>query len=811
MIPQAWTTWWSCTGPRTNGWWPESLRRAPISTSISVTARCSTSGSPASGKTWDTWSSCMWSRKTRRTCPDGAGGPASIGLSSLFNTLACCSRGSAWRSFHSPIIPSPESPRRDSGDTSTPAGKDPLTGNGKQGYRRPWNGAILRHRALEHTCRGFECGRPCRKRQPLEEDGDRLPVKPFPSYGFRPERLPLWLLLLALSTLFLCSFDKGYFYRPGPNDWNTAKNLAIAENLSPDHGFRLFLRCDRQGPGDAPTYGMYSHFPVGGYALIKLAILPFGTDLSARILAARMLMLLLFSAAALLAFHSLARITSHRWVALAAVLAAFSSFYMLLYSNAISVEMSVDLFAVMLVFHGMVVFVQEGRFRQLLARTCVALLLGWHVYAFLLPFLILGSGERGGPGVEGRDRAVAACAFHRGGGVAQPLHGAGRVLGAVRRGRPGLQLRQRVRRVRRRDAGERTAVSPVHAQPDRTGPGVEHRLPPCGLADLPATAALSCLRGLRSIRADRLGSRVCWRWFSSAPFSASGLFGAAVVGFPPVLLLMVAWSHPRPWFALRGRCWPGGAACSLATLALSGFFWALPMRHNTANLHPRLRGPVLRGRPAGVLLAAPAVRPQALGAWSGGRPCRCGAARLRRLHLPDGTTDGARTPGRPRSNWPPWPNSGASAKPPGERWLLLLESVKPDWSWQVMKRIYGWRYYLAGSVLSHSLHTEQPIIHSLYYLAGSVLIQHFPDVETAARAADFLVTRDRVESDALLTPGNEQVFLYDSAGMDDLMELYRTTYQRAVSGEPAARSHFDVYLGDGTLIHVREPCVRDDV
>ena len=52
--------------------------------------------------------------------------------------------------------------------------------------------------------------------------------------------------------------------------------------------------------------------------------------------------------------------------------------------------MSVDLFAVMLVFHGMVVFVQEGRFRQLLARTCVALLLGWHVYAFLLPFLILG-------------------------------------------------------------------------------------------------------------------------------------------------------------------------------------------------------------------------------------------------------------------------------------------------------------------------------------------------------------------------------------------------------------------------------------
>ena len=32
-----------------------------------------------------------------------------------------------------------------------------------------------------------------------------------------------------------------------------------------------------------------------------------------------------------------------------------------------------------------------------------------------------------------------------------------------------------------------------------------------------------------------------------------------------------------------------------------------------------------------------------------------------------------------------------------------------------------------------------------------------------------------------------------------------------VSGEPAARSHFDVYLRDGRLFHVREPCVREDV
>ena len=86
---------------------------------------------------------------------------------------------------------------------------------------------------------------------------------------------------------------------------------------------------------------------------------------------------------------------------------------------------------------------------------------------------------------------------------------------------------------------------------------------------------------------------------------------------------------------------------------------------------------------------------------------------------------------------------------------------------------------------------------------------HAKDLEADTRAADFIVTRDRVESDALLTPGNEQVFLYDSAGTDDLVEFYRAIYRQVVSGEPVARSHFDVYLGDGTLVHVREPCRED--
>ncbi len=602
-----------------------------------------------------------------------------------------------------------------------------------------------------------------------------------------PGRLTLWLLLLALSTVFPYSFDKGYFYRPGPNDWNTAKNLAIAENLSPDHGFRLFLRWI-PGPGDAPTYGMYSHFPVGGYALIKLAILPFGTDLSARILAARMLMLLLFSAAALLAFHSLARITSHRWVALAAVLAAFSSFYMLLYSNAISVEMSVDLFAVMLVFHGMVVFVQEGRFRQLLARTCVALLLGWHVYAFLLPFLILGLASeavrawKDGTALWPRVRSTGAAVLrsrYMALGVFSVLFGAV-VL--------GFNFANEYAAF-----GGETRVSElpsVQSMLSRTGLDQElntvfHRVG--WLIFLQQQLFRVCVASVPFVLTD-------WgvdllEWFSSAPFSASVFSGLPLwVSLPALLMVMVASTTvvclAGPLLARRRRM-------LVATLALSGFFWALPMRHNTANpthdfealyyvgvplvfysllllyVHRRWgHGPVV-GLAVAALLAFVVSTFQMNHRWRpDARAAEIQLATLAELGSIRETTRG--------------------------KVLLLLESVKPDWSRQSTSLSPFTRRY------------------NLYNLAGSVLIQHF-DVETAARAADFLVTRDRVESDALLTPGNEQVFLYDSAGMDDLMELYRTTYQRAVSGEPAARSHFDVYLGDGTLIHVREPCVRDDV
>ncbi len=615
-------------------------------------------------------------------------------------------------------------------------------------------------------------------KRPSSKGEDGPPV--YPSRNFRSGRFPLLLLLLALSTVFLCNVDKGYLHRRNLHDFNTIRNLAMAENLSPDHHFRLFLQRVAR-PGGAPTYDMYGRFPVGGYVLIKLAILPFGNDLSARILSARMLMLLLFSAAAVLAFHSLARITSRGWVALAATLMAFSSYYMLFYGDAVSVEGSVDLFAVLLAFHGMVVFVQEGRFRQLLAKTLVALLLGWHVYAFLLPFLLLGLGSeavrawKDGTAVWLRVCSTGAAVLrsrYTALGLAALLFGSA-VLGfnfaneyTAFGGETAVTELPSFRSMLRRTGLDRDSASAgwwlhfLRGQFSR----VRMASVPLALTDWGA--------GLRG-------------WFPSVPYSGSGLSGPELSLYLLLLLLSVA--AAAVVVRLARRLLPRRRRMPLAVLGLSGFFWALPMRHNVADfahdheavyyvgvplvlysllllyVHKRWgHGPVV-GFAVAALLAFVVSAFQMYQRWIPDAR----AAEVQRTVMSE---------------------LGAIRETTRGKVVLVLESVEPGWSRQLTHPRHAWRH-LAGSVLTYSR-----------------------DVEAGARAADFIVTPDRVESGALLTPGNERVFLYGPAGIDDLVESYRAAYRQVVSsGDPVARSHFDVYLGDEALAFVREPCVREDV
>ena len=106
--------------------------------------------------------------------------------------------------------------------------------------------------------------------------------------------LPLVLLLLALSGVFLFAGDRGHFYRSGQHDFISSQSMTLAANLSPGENFRMFFRRNPRKDGTA-GYEPYSRFPVGAYAAVKLVILPFDA-LSAQIYAARILMLLFFVA-----------------------------------------------------------------------------------------------------------------------------------------------------------------------------------------------------------------------------------------------------------------------------------------------------------------------------------------------------------------------------------------------------------------------------------------------------------------------------------------------------------------------------------
>ena len=204
--------------------------------------------------------------------------------------------------------------------------------------------------------------------------------------------LPLALLLLALSSVFVFGNDRSQFYRWSHHDQISVATLTISANLSAEHGFLQFRVAKRDGRGET-EYVPYNRFPIGSYALIKMAMLPAGDDIPRQLLAARTLMLAFFAAAAVLAYLALARLLGDRRIALAATLLAFSSYYVLYYNDVVSAEASTNLFGVMLVFHGMVLFAQEGRFRQLLPRTAAAILLGWHVLGLIAPFVLLALGR----------------------------------------------------------------------------------------------------------------------------------------------------------------------------------------------------------------------------------------------------------------------------------------------------------------------------------------------------------------------------------------------------------------------------------
>ena len=560
--------------------------------------------------------------------------------------------------------------------------------------------------------------------------------------GKRPVLLACLPLLLALSTVFIFGHDlRSHRVRSYSHSVLTHHKMSIAANLSLDHHFLMFYRQTLNADG-AVSYELYNRFPIGGYVLIALAILPFGDDLATQLYAARTLMLLCFAATALLAYLCLCRLTHHPWIAATATLLAFSSFYCLFYSDMVHNETGIDLLGVMLTFHGMVIFLSEGRFRQLLVKMCIALFLGWHVYALLLPFIALG--------------LVREC----------------------RRAR-SVPFKLQCSRLLRSRYVLLGIVALLVGSSLLTFNFVNEYVALKGeksLTELPSFQSMMYRTGIDTPW-YRLQNPLRWDSFLLGQFSRiGGMFT------PYFIFLYLSALPPEFYVPLSVGAGIGVFVFYLfgvyftrprilwATLGLFGFCWALPMRHNVKELSHSFESVFYIGLPLvffSLLLLCLSRRFKA-------PPLMVGFAgvalivfvlssfQMSHFYAPDAT----------QRQKVELSDATAIRRLTADGDLIFVPFYDPP------------DFNLA------KLH---------YYLARRIIHAH------SLTAEGFTLMDDRLETDALLTPKNERIFLYDSK---KLLKAYR---QAVVSGELVARSTFDVYRNERTLHYVKSPCSDADM
>ena len=591
------------------------------------------------------------------------------------------------------------------------------------------------------------------------------------SFTLRRPRVPEWrgwlptlaLPLAMFAALIALGGDRGYFYRDGGiHNHDTVKTLAIAGNFSPEHNFVLTHRVWRNEDGGL-RYFPYSRFPVGGYALVKLAFAPFGDDLAAKLLAARVLMLLMFCGAATFAYISICRITGSRAVAFAAVALAFSGFYAVYYADSVSNEAVMELFGAALAFHGMVVFVQEGRFRQLAVKACAALLLGWRVYALLLPFIALGLG--------GEAFALLRAAVSSD----ERVKAARLALVSIVRSRYAALAAVAIL-----FGSALLAFNLANEYAARVG-----EIP---LSETPTFDSMMKRLGLRD------SPDLEWGGFSKRQFYRVG-----VMSVPYSLVRAVGYDFPT-WEPRDAPLAPAvlgaAAACAaalgalafvrrcrilVATALLFGFCWAIPMRYNTVDLRHGYEALPFAGLTltlfALALIGARrlmgervvlAVGAAALAAFAAS-VFHAGQLERNAVDAEFDKTEMAEA-------------SAIREVARGKRVRIMPEAN----GWRMMRAIYiPNRFYMSG----------------MYFKIRREC--------ASENDSDFLIAPYRHESLDLLTPNNRIAFLYGAETAP--LDICRAQRRRIESSEPAARSVFDVYFQDGSIAYLKDPCDTADI
>ena len=565
------------------------------------------------------------------------------------------------------------------------------------------------------------------------------------------EQLPFLSLLAALAAMVFSWIADGGF--DTLHHGLDGQSLAVASNLSHEHRFLMFFRQYTGADGEL-LYEPYNRFPIGTYLLNKAVIVPFGDSAPAQIFAARLLSAALFFGAAVFAYLGLRRLTNQPWIALAATLLTFSSYHALFWGDMISSEVS-GVFGMMLTFHGMMIFIQGGRFRQLLIKAFAAILIDWTVMALLLPFTAFGLAsalfhairEISSPRLADKARAAFAafvssrylrlgvgsllfCALVMGFNIANEYIALG---GEV----PVLDLPS-VRSMLRR-----TAIDSTRSLPPLL-PLIELQFERIGGASLPYLV-------LPALGHDVYGgsARDFGFWIGVA-VSAVGLIGAA--------------------FTRR--------KILAASLLLAGWIWALAVSRGSA---------------------VPAHEFEAL--YHIGTPLVAFATALTAM-----------------SRWVKWSAIGAATAAVAlvvfgtsiAQFARFTDFEEPSQT-AANSDLAAIRKITQGAgVCVGPMQDHWGIFHVLnYYLAGSVI--NAPSICPFGSAASdpFIIEPVYAESDALLTPGNQAAFLYDARRLSE--SPHETALRELSRREPVIKSNFSVYLDEDKLIYAKEPCSDSDL
>ena len=563
------------------------------------------------------------------------------------------------------------------------------------------------------------------------------------------KRLPLILLLIGMSTMFIFGNDRGYFFRNtwSPSHhfpWISSHHLAIAANFSPSHHFLLFASqgFDMEGNID---YDVYNRFPPGSYALIKLATLPFGEDLYNRIYAGQVLMLMLFVSTAVLAYWSLCRLTSSRWISLSAVLVIFSSTQLLRYNDLIMTDHGPDLFGFALTFHGIIVFTQEGRLRQLVIKACIALLLGWHVLALLLAFVFLGlANEVIRVNKENRTRRIAVSV----------VNSRYSILGVIVLGFSIMVLTYNL-------GNEYYALNirGAYNLALLDTPSLGSALKRTGLSQ----GIFDNLPGLEFIenQLHRIG-------LLSVPFVFDWLMGEIIQGLYIGILVVII-------CIIGVFLVPASYRLLASTAVLAGFFWTIPMHR-----HVEFHGTEHSFHAALSLFFVTLV-----------------LLVLRRLtseHFMPFVSVVTLVAFAFSSHRMNYPGQNDEIVEFHEAMVEDFDEIRTSIGGRnVLVPVTGAEVELM--LLMHARYGLQ------YYLTSSRIIFNNYDCDPRLDKADFMIQLKRYEAPGLLTPDNQNMFLYDrhtyEKYMDNLLE----------SKKPIIRGDFDVYLTDNRqLMYVRDRC-----